>query len=44
MKEVHPAFHTVEDYRAALRFFSLPYLKVQQLLNDSSKASLAFNC
>jgi hypothetical protein len=36
MREVHPAFHTVEDYRAALRFFSLRYPKIQDILSDWS--------
>jgi hypothetical protein len=34
MREVHPAFHTDEDYRAALRFLILRYPKLQEILDD----------
>jgi hypothetical protein len=37
MRKIHPAFQTVEDYRAAMRFFVLRYPKLQDILNDWSK-------
>ena len=37
MREVHPAFHTIEDYHAALRFLISPYPKVGDILADWSK-------
>jgi hypothetical protein len=33
-KEIHPTFHTIEDYRAALRLFILRYPKVRESLAD----------
>jgi hypothetical protein len=36
-KEFHPAFHTVEDFRASVRFFVLHRLKVKDILADWSK-------
>jgi hypothetical protein len=37
MREVHPAFHTIEDYHGALRFLISPYPKVGDILTDWSK-------
>ena len=37
MREIHTAFHTLEDYRAALRLFILRYPKLGDILNDWSK-------
>jgi hypothetical protein len=36
---LHPAFHTIEDYRPALRFLILRYPKLRQILDDWSKTS-----
>ena len=36
---LHPAFHTIEDYRPALRFLILRYPKLRQILNDWSKTN-----
>ena len=32
-EEVHPSFHTIPDYRAALCFFTLGYPKLKDILN-----------
>ena len=32
-KETHSAFHTVDDYRAALRFFTVGYPKLRDILH-----------
>jgi hypothetical protein len=31
-KETHPAFHTIDDYRAALCFFKVGYPKLRDIL------------
>jgi hypothetical protein len=36
-KENHSAFHTAQDYRAAVRLFSLGYPKLKDLSHDKSK-------
>jgi hypothetical protein len=37
MRKIHSAFHTTRDYRAALRFFSLRYPNLKDVLDDWSK-------
>lgn len=36
-KEVPSTFHTIQDYRVALRFFIVGYPKLKDILNDWSK-------
>jgi len=36
MTETHRGFHTIQDYRATLRFFILRYSKAREILVDWS--------
>jgi hypothetical protein len=36
-KETHPSFHTIPDYRSALRLLASPYPRVTDILKDWTK-------